>query len=142
MTINIIDPHQEGGFLCSTCLELFLARSSLFQLAMVCSASFHFLQVTAPQDFSTCNFTMNQLYVDFITKNCKRHYKVGQVGQVLQIGTGITKRDNFYLKVRQSLQSKMQYRRQMRETGEDNRFWQLIPLFTQHFTPKNTDVSA
>ena len=46
---------------------------------------------------------MNQLHVDFITKDCKRHYKVGQlkVGQVLLIGTGITKRDKFYLKVGQ-----------------------------------------
>ena len=44
---------------------------------------------------------MNQLHVDFITKGC--NYKVGQlkVGQVLLIGTGITKRDKFYLKVGQ-----------------------------------------
>ena len=46
---------------------------------------------------------MNQLHVDFITKDCKRHYKVGQlkVGQVFQIETGIPKQDNFYLKVGQ-----------------------------------------
>ena len=31
----------------------------------------------------------------------------------------------------------MQYRKQMRETGKGNRFWQPTPLFTQHFTPKN-----
>ena len=46
---------------------------------------------------------MNQFHVDLITKDCKRHYQVGQlkVGQVLQIRTGVTKWDNFYLKVGQ-----------------------------------------
>ena len=50
---------------------------------------------------------MNQLHVDFITKHCQGHYKVGQlkVGQVLQIGTGVIKQDNFYIKVGQQLQS-------------------------------------
>ena len=67
---------------------------------------------------------MNQLHVDFITNNCKRHYKVGQlqVGQVLQIGTGITKWDNFYLKGGNNYKV-IQDRRQMRQTGEGNRFW-------------------
>ena len=40
---------------------------------------------------------MNQLDVDFITEDCKRHYKMGQlkVGYVLQIGTTfIQKWDN------------------------------------------------
>ena len=32
----------------------------------------------------------------------------------------------------------MQYRRQIRETVEGNRFWQLTPLFNQHFSPKNS----
>ena len=50
------------------------------------------------QNVLTSKFTTNQLYVDFITKDCKLHYKVGQrkVGYVLQTGTGIIKRDNFY----------------------------------------------
>ena len=79
---------------------------------------------------------MNQFHVDFITKDCKRHYKVGQLKeQVLQTRTGITKQGNFYLKVGNNYKV-MQYRRQMEETGEGNRFWQLTPLFTQHFTPK------
>ena len=70
---------------------------------MACSAPFHFLQATASLNVLTCKFTMNQLHVDFITKDCKRHYKVGQlkVEQVLKIGTGITKQDNFYLKMGQ-----------------------------------------
>ena len=43
------------------------------------------------------------VHVDFITKDCKDHYKVGQVkvGYVLQIGTGFAMRDNFHLKVGQ-----------------------------------------
>ena len=45
----------------------------------------------------------NELYVDFIIKDCKRHYKVGQlkVWQVLQIGARITKRVNIYVKLGQ-----------------------------------------
>ena len=68
---------------------------------MACSVPFHFSQVTTSQNVLISKFTINQLYVDFITEDCKLHYKVGQlkVGQVLQIGTGITKRGNFYLKV-------------------------------------------
>ena len=52
------------------------------------------------QNVLTRKFTIIKLHVDFITKDCKRHYKVGQlkVGLVLQTGTGITKQDNFYLK--------------------------------------------
>ena len=70
---------------------------------MACSVSFHFLKGTTSQNVLISKFTINQLHVDFIRKDCKRHYKVGQlkVGQVLQTGTGITKRDNFYLKVGQ-----------------------------------------
>ena len=70
---------------------------------MACSASFHFLQATTSQNALAGKFTINQLHVDFITNDCKRHYKVGQlkIGYVLQTGTGITKRDHFYLKVGQ-----------------------------------------
>ena len=70
---------------------------------MACFASFYFLQATTSQNVLTSKFTINQLHVDFITKDCKRYYKVGQlkVGYVLQIGTGIAKRDNFYLKMGQ-----------------------------------------
>ena len=38
----------------------------------------------------------------------------------------------------------VKYRRQMRQTGEGNRFWQLTPLFTselfsdRQFTPRNS----
>ena len=69
---------------------------------MACSVSFHFLKGTTSQNVLTSKFTINQLHVDFIRKDFKRHYKVGQlkIGQVLQTA-GITKRDNFYLKVGQ-----------------------------------------
>ena len=53
------------------------------------------------QNVLTCKFTINQLHVDFITKDYKHHYEVGQlkVEYVLQIGTDITKWSNFFLKV-------------------------------------------
>ena len=68
---------------------------------MTCPTSLHFLQAAASQNVLTPKFTMNQLREDFITKDSKRYHKEGQfkVVQLLQIGTGITKRDNFYLKV-------------------------------------------
>ena len=125
---------NKDAFPCSTCLKLFLGRSSLFYLVMTCSASFHFLQATTSQNVFTSKFAINQLHVDFITKDCKRHYKVGQlkVEYVLQIGTGITKRNNFYFKVGQYLQSNAVQKTNGRK-GESNRFWELAILFTQHF---------
>ena len=71
---------------------------------MVCSALFHFLQTMLSQNVLTNTFTRNQLHVvDFITKDCKPHYKVEQlkVAYILQTGTGITRWDDFYLKVGQ-----------------------------------------
>ena len=78
----------------------------MFQPLLACYRLFcvaPFLQATTSQNVLTSKFTINQLHEDFITKNCKHHYKVGKlkVGYVLQIGACITKRDNFYLKVRQ-----------------------------------------
>ena len=42
--------HKET-FLFSSCLEFFLARSTLFQIFMACFGSFHFLQVATSQWF-------------------------------------------------------------------------------------------
>ena len=55
-----------------------------------CSASFHFLQATTSQNVLTRKFTINQLHVNFITKDCKRHYKVVQLKVV------ITNWDRYY----------------------------------------------
>ena len=49
------------------------------KLVMACSASFHFLQAVTSQNVLTSKFTINQLHVDFITKDCNRHYQVGQL---------------------------------------------------------------
>ena len=79
--------HQEGGL---SLFHLFGVVSSTFQppLAISLFRVVPFLQTTALQNVLTCKFTMKQLHGDFITKNYKRHYKVGQlkVVQVLQIG--------------------------------------------------------
>ena len=79
---------------------------------------------------------MNQLYVDFVIKHCKRHYKVGQLKlwQVLQNGTGIKKRGNIDLKLGQYNYKVMQHRRQMRETGESIHFGNLI-LYSPKTSP-------
>ena len=66
---------------------------------MACSTLFHFLQATLSQNILTNKFTKNH----FITKDCKRHCKVGQLkgGKALKIGIGIKKQHNFHLKVEQ-----------------------------------------
>ena len=46
---------------------------------MACSELFHFLQATTLQNVLNCKFAINQLHVDFISKDCKCHYKVGQL---------------------------------------------------------------
>ena len=38
----------------------------------------------------------------------------------------------------EQLQWLLLYGRQMREKRESNRFWQLAPLFTQQFTPRDS----
>ena len=67
----------------STCLELFLARSNLFKLAMACYWLFQFLQVTKSQNFLTYKFTINQLLQSnasvVISGTAFLNYKAGQV---------------------------------------------------------------
>ena len=67
----------------STCLELFLARSNLFKLAMACYWLFQFLQVTKSQNFLTYRFTINQLLQRnasvVISRTAFLNYKAGQV---------------------------------------------------------------
>ena len=67
----------------STCLELFLACSNLFKLAMACYWLFQFLQVTKSQNFLTYKFTINQLLQRnasvVISRTAFLNYKAGQV---------------------------------------------------------------
>ena len=73
MTINVIGRLPKRGLLLVPLM------------AMACYESLHFLQATTSQNVLTCKFIVNQLHVEFITKDCKRHYKLGQlkVGYVL-----------------------------------------------------------
>ena len=78
-----------------------------------------------------------------MTKECKRCYEVGKLkvgqklGHVSQIGQLLLQGGAIITKV-------VQYRRQMRQTEEGNRFWQLTPLFTpellsdRHFTARHS----
>ena len=104
MTINVIGgPPRRRLFLVLHVWSCFWHIPASTSLLWLVPRSFIFFQATASHNVLTYKLTMNQLHVDFITKHCQGHYKVGQlkVGQVLQIGTGITKRGNFYLKVGQ-----------------------------------------
>ena len=113
-------PTRKNSFLCSTCLEFFLACSSLFKLAVACYWLLHFLQATASQNVLTYKFTLNQLLrrsASVIIKQdsffelqseTQRYYKVGQVLESRAIF--VTKWGNNY--------NVVQYRRQMKETAE------------------------
>ena len=111
ISINIMG-HPKETFLCSTCLELFLACSSLFKPAITCYWLFHFLQKTKSQNVLTYKFTVNQLlqksasviisgtaFLNYKLAQMVWYYKAGQVIQSRAIF--ITKWDNFYYKVRQ-----------------------------------------
>ena len=67
----------------STCLELFLACSNLFKLAMACYWLFQFLQVMKSQNFLTYKFTINQLLQSnasvVMSGTAFLNYKAGQV---------------------------------------------------------------
>ena len=93
--------HPKETFLCSTCLELFLARSNLFKPATTYYWFFHFLQVTKFQNVLTYKFTINQLLQRsasvIISGTTFLNYKAGQM--VLQRRAGSTKYGNFYYKV-------------------------------------------
>ena len=130
MTINFIGHTPRRLFFCSTCLEMFLACYSLFQLdTSLFGVVPFFTSNVMSQNVLTFKFTINQLHVGFITKDCKYHYNVGQlkVGFVLQIGPGITKQNNFFKKVGQQLQSNA-----VQKTNERNRAEQQI-LATYYF---------
>ena len=75
--------QSKETFVCSTCLELFLACSSLFKLAVACYWLFHFLQATKLQNVLTYKFTINQFLqrsASVITNGTAfLNYKVGQV---------------------------------------------------------------
>ena len=71
-----------------SCRFIFYTQQPCYGLFL----SFHFLQATTLQNVLTCKFTMSKVHVDFIKRDCKRHYKVGELkveqdyklGQVLQ----------------------------------------------------------
>ena len=100
--------HKGGSF--SLLCFLFGVVSGSIQPVLACSRSLHFLQVTASKNVLISKFTINQLHVDFITKQVECHYKVGQlfciakqgkwyynVGQILQSGaTSTTKWGKHY----------------------------------------------
>ena len=79
--------HQERGF---SMFHLFGVVSGTFQPLLACLALFHFLEAAASQNVLACKIAMNQLHVDFITKDCKRYYKVEQ------LKVGITNWNRYY----------------------------------------------
>ena len=72
--------HPKKAFLCSTCLELFLARSSLFKLAMACYWLFHFLQAMKSQKSTSTSASV------IISGTAFLNYEQGQVVLHLKVG--------------------------------------------------------
>ena len=132
-----MSPTRKEKFLCYTCLELFLAFSSLFKLTMACYWFFHFLQATTSQNVFTYKFTLNQLLkrtASVIVKwdsffelqsEAKWHYKQGQVLKRRTIF--ITKWGKFYYKLEQQLKSSAVQKANERNRG--NRFLQPVSSF-------------
>ena len=58
--------HKVGGF--SLLSLLFGVVSGLFQPVLACLESFHLSQATILQKVFSWKFTINKLYLDFITK--------------------------------------------------------------------------
>ena len=54
----------------------------MFQFLLACYRLIRvapFLRATTSQNVLISKFTINQLDEDFITKNCKHHYQVGEL---------------------------------------------------------------
>ena len=131
--------QQEGGF---SLFHLFEIISGTLQPLLACYGLFRVVSFFISNDVTECfslqiyyKSTSYRFYYRIASVTIKwdslkqgRHYKLGQV---LKSGTRFFKKWGNNYKV-------MQYRRQMRETGESSRFQQLTPLFTQHFTPRNS----
>ena len=137
ISINITG-HPKETFLSSTCLELILARSSLFKLPMACYWLLHFLQAM-------------KLHKSTSTKECKCYYKRDSFYElqtrqvVLQSRAGNRKLGNFYYKEGWLLlQGGAIIRQQCSTEGKwknmGNTFWQPAPSFNpnlpgdRHFT--------
>ena len=69
LSISLV-AHQEGGF---SLFHLFGVVSGTFQRCSI------FYKHRRHRISLTCKFAMNQLHEGFITNDCKRHYKVGQL---------------------------------------------------------------
>ena len=76
--------HTEGGL---SLFHFLGVVSGMFQTLLACYGMFgpfHFLQATKSQNVLACKFTTNLLHIDFLTKECKHCYDVGQF-QVVQV---------------------------------------------------------
>ena len=100
--LNIYQCHlpstRKETFLCSACLELFLARSSLFKLTMACYWLFHFLQASTSQNVLSHKFTsltqLLQRSASVIIK-CDSFFELQSEARWLHIGAiFITRWDN------------------------------------------------
>ena len=88
---------KKKAWLCSACLELFLAQLRLLQLVTTCSRLFPFSKAMVSQNVSTCKFML-----DIVTK--WDNFLCCKPGEMaLQSRTGITKQGNFYYKVGKTL---------------------------------------
>ena len=144
MPINIMGLLKET-LPCSTCFELFLARSNPFKLAVACCWLCQFLQVTKSHNVLTNKFTRNQLLQRsasvFISGTASSNYKAGLV--VLPSGADNTRQGNFYYKIATFITRWDNNHKVMQanERNRGNRFWQPTPSFNpnlpgdRYFTP-------
>ena len=138
--------HTEGGF---SLFHLLWVVSGTFQTFLACYGLFRVIPLFTSHKVTECF----DLQIYYKSTSCRFYYKGVQA--LLWSGTasssaGIIKCGRYYKAGQLLLQSRaiitkvVQYRRQLRQTGEGNRFPQLTPILTpellsdRHFTPRNS----
>ena len=138
--------HTEGGF---SLFHLLGVVSGTFQTLLACYGLFRAVPLFTSHKVTECF----DLQIYYKSTSCRFYYK--EVQALLWSGTalsraGIIKWGRYYKAGKHFLQSGaiitkvVQYRRQLRQTGEGNRFSQLTPILIpellseRHFTPRNS----
>ena len=124
--------HTEWGF---SLFHLLGVVSSTFQTLLACYGLFQAVPLFTSHKVTVCF----DLQIYFKSTSCRFYYKGVQAwlwSGTASSSAGIIKWGRYYKAGQLLLQSGaiitkvVQYRRQLRQTGEGNRFWQLTPILT------------
>ena len=132
--------RQERGFFL---FHLFGIISGTFQYLLTCYVLFRVVPIFTSSDVRECfeqqiyyrstsrRFLLQRTASVIIKWDSLKQSRYYKLKEVLKGGTTFVKKWGNNYKI-------MQYKKQMRETVESNRFWQFAPLFSQQFIPRNS----